>query len=191
MRGHIIYRGSRYVLAQDPPDEAPKPEDEPEVPAEDAPVDPDATVDDELEGEAAPEDAERGQNLSELGLGGGDAPEGEGTEESPEPEDPGEVSRELDKSPASNWKKYEQPILKDIRRQFGGVPISLLNPHIESDVDVDLGFHITGYVKFLGDIPHTILDEYGDAPLHFKVFIDPEGKFQRSSLTFYTELDNY
>jgi hypothetical protein len=177
-----------YVLAQDPAEEPPT-EDKPE----DAPADPEATVDDELEGTAAPEDAERGDNLTELGRGGGDAPEGgegEGAAEGPEPEDPDELSREIDKSPASNWRQYLQPIIKDLKRQFGGASISVLDPKIEADVDVDLGFHITGYVKFLGETPHSILDEYGNAPLHFKVFVDPTGKLQRSSVRLYTELDN-
>jgi hypothetical protein len=185
MRGHVFYRGHRYVLAQDPPVEK-APEDNLEDPVD--PAKTDTTVEDELGGVPAPEDQERDQNLSNLGLGS----EGEGAaEEGPEVEDPDQISREIEKSPASNWKEYAQPILKDIKQQFGGAPVSLLNPQIETDVDVDLGFHITGYVKFLGERPHAVQDEYGDAPLHFKVFIDPEGKLQRSSLTFYTELDNY
>jgi len=169
MHNHVFYRGHRYVLAQDPS----------------------TTVEEELEGKPAPEDTVRDENLSELGLGGGvpESDEADATEDAgPEPEDPDQVSREIEKSPASNWKQYEQPILKDIKQQFGGVPVSLLNPQIESDVDVDLGFHITGYVRFLGEVPHDVLDEYGDAPLHFKIFVDPDGKLQRSSLTFYTEL---
>lgn len=186
MRGHVFYRGHRYVLAQDPPAEE-VPEDKPEDPA--APAEPDATVEDELGGVPAPEDQERDQNLSDLGLEGGGGEDA--AKEGPKVEDPDQVSREIEESPASNWKEYEQPILKDIKQQFGGVPISLLNPQIETDVDVDLGFHITGYVKFLGEVPHAVQDEYGDVPLHFKVFVDPDGKLQRSSLTFYTELDNH
>lgn len=188
MRGHVFYRGYLYVLAQDPP--APPPEEEAANPPEEKP-DPDATVDDELEGKAAPEDAERGDNLAELGLGE-DLPDGDETlpdNAGPEPEDPAKLSREIEKSPASNWRGYLQPILKDIKQQFGGVDISLLNPQIESDVDVDLGFYITGYVRFLEETPSSILDEYGDAPLHFKVFVDPDGKLQRSSLQLYTEFD--
>lgn len=185
MRGHVFYRGHRYVLAQDPPAEG-TPEGQPEDSA--APVKPDTTVEDELGGVPAPEDQERDQNLSNLGLGG---EEEAAAGESPEVEDPDQVSREIEKSPASNWKEYEQPILRDIKQQFGGVPISLLSTQLEADVDVDLGFHITGYVKFLGEVPHAVQDEYGDVPLHFKVFVDPDGKLQRSSLTFYTELDNH
>jgi hypothetical protein len=199
MRGRIFYQGHHYVLAQDPPadaseaepkaddEQAPKADDTVDTPAE-APADPDASVDDELAGEAAPEDQDRDKNLTDLGLGGGDT--GDDTADAdagPEVEDPDKTSKEIEKSPANNWREYLQPILKDIKQQFGGVPISLLGTDIDADVDVDLGFHITGYVRFLGKVPTNIQEQYGDAPLHFKAFIDPEGKFQRSSIQFYTE----
>lgn len=183
MQGHVFYRGRRYVLAQDPEveptDDAPDEEEEEEGDDES-----DITVDDELEGAASPEDAVRDESLSELGLG-----DLETDTEAPSVEDPEKLVQEIENSPASNWRDYLQPILKDIKQQLGGVTISLLNPQIDSDVDVDLGFHITGYIRFLDDIPISVLHQYGDAPLHFKIFVDPDGKLQRSSLQLYTEAD--
>ena len=186
MRGHVFYQGRRSGLAQDPEEEPTEdaPEETPEEEEIEGEPDPDTTVDDELEGAASPEDAVRDESLSELGL---EDPEID--TESPSVEDPEKLVQEIEQSPASNWRDYIQPILKDIKQQLGGVSISLLNPQLESDVDVDLGFYITGYVRFLEDPPISVLHQYGDAPVHFKIFVDPEGKLQRSSLHLYTELD--
>lgn len=177
----VVYGGRLYVIAQDPPPAAPG-----------APVAED--VEDPLAEEAPVEDAPA------EGAPGGEAPAGEdpfGGAFGDEPasgdddkvEDPEKLIKEINESPAANWRDYLQPIIRDLKVRFNDQPITLRNPEMTSETgDFDLGFYITGYVHFVNGVPPKLVEEFGHGPLHFKVFVDGDGKLHREHIEVYTEL---
>jgi hypothetical protein len=107
-----------------------------------------------------------------------------------EQNNPEEIIQEIVDSPAAKWQEYLQPIIQDLKVRFDGQPISLLSPEKISETgDYDLGFYIVGYIRFLESTPSSVLEEFGSDPLHFKVFVDGEGKLHREHIEVFTELD--
>ena len=146
------------VEAEDPEEE----KDE-EAPAEDAPAeDTDVPAEDALMADE-PEEAE------EVG---------------PSEE---EMLDEIEKSPGVQWRKYLRPILKIIKDTKLKVPIELHNSYtVGMDDDTSLGFHITGVVHFLEEIPPDVAVRLKGETLRYDASITPDGRLGDVDLLYPT-----
>jgi hypothetical protein len=162
------------------------------VQAQDPPEGEEDTPTAEGEGEAdAP--AEEPFSMEELdaltGEGGGDTDAPEGEEEAPaadegdaaeEEEKPAgpteeEMVKEKEESPSATWKKYLQPIIRDVENNLK-VPIELRNSYtIGFDGDPDLGFHVVGTIAFPEGIPEDLEEVLRGRQLRYKAYVSPEG----------------
>jgi hypothetical protein len=112
--------------------------------------------------------------------GEGKGKEDTGEEEPPEEDDKEtkseeEMVEEKETSPPAEWKKYLQPILRDVEINLK-VPIELRNSYtVGFDGDPDLGFHIVGTVFFPEGIPEDMEDVLGGQPLRYKAYVSPDG----------------
>jgi len=98
-----------------------------------------------------------------------DAPEGvEGPTEK-------EMVEAVEDSPAAEWQKYLQPIIREIKLMLR-VPVELRNSFtISEQGDPSLGFHITGVVQFTEEIPPSLEEVLAGRPLRYKAYISPDG----------------
>ena len=109
--------------------------------------------------------------VSDLGTGDDDSAE-ETTEKS--------MVESIEKSPAAEWQKYLQPILRDIKNTVM-VPVQLNNSYmVPYAKDPDLGFYITGEIKFLDEVP----EEYSELPegsnVKYVAYVSPDGILSRN-----------
>ena len=102
-----------------------------------------------------------------------------------EPPDAAEMVQDIEDEPVEAWEEYLQPIIRSIKQQLGGVPISLVSPQVSTDfVSPQFGFYLEGYVSFPDGTPEDILEEFGDVPVQFKAYVDPDGKLMQPIETF-------
>jgi len=88
--------------------------------------------------------------------------------------DESEMVKEISEHPSTKWREYLQPIIRAIKAQLGGVPVSLVDPDISNDyVSPQFGFNITGYINFPKGRPDDVRSEFGDSPIRFEVYIGP------------------
>jgi len=153
------------VQAQDPDEEEETPE---------------AKGEGEAEAPAEPFSMEELEDLTGL-EGGGDKVEPEDEEEGDEEEDKDEAPteeemvKEKEESAPATWKKYLQPILRDIEINLK-VPIELKNSFtVGYDDDPDLGFYILGTVKFPEGVPVDLEEVLQGRPLKYKAYVSPDG----------------
>ena len=88
--------------------------------------------------------------------------------------DEAEMVKEVEDHPSTNWREYLQPIIRALKIQLNGVPISLMNPQLSNDyVAPQFGFNITGYVHFPKGRPDDVEAAFGDDPIRFEVHVGP------------------
>jgi hypothetical protein len=98
-----------------------------------------------------------------------------------------EMLDEIENSPGAQWKKYLRPILKMIKDTNLMVPIELRNSYaIGVDDDTLLGFHITGVVHFLDDIPEDVAAQLKGEVLRYDATITPDGTIGDVDLVYPT-----
>lgn len=103
-----------------------------------------------------------------------------------------EMLDEIENSPGVQWKKYLRPILKIVKDTKLRVPIELHNSYaIGIDDDTSLGFHITGVVHFLGEVPADVAAQLDGGTLRFDASVTPDGTISGVDLVYPTLKPSY
>lgn len=99
-------------------------------------------------------------------------------EEPPEAPSEEEMVQTVEESPAAKWREYLQPIIMELRNQFGleHGSVSLLNPRIQTPAGTStLGFNIVGHIRFQPDTSADVVEKYGFEPYKFTATVTPQG----------------
>ena len=96
-----------------------------------------------------------------------------------------ELVEEVEESPAYEWEKYLQPIIRLLKMQFGDAEVSLVAPRmVNAFGSPEYGFNIVGEVGFPAGRPPDILLEFGEEPLFFKAYINSDGELSSDVAVF-------
>jgi hypothetical protein len=86
----------------------------------------------------------------------------------------------IEDAPADRWRDYLQPIIRLLKQQLG-VPVILLGPRQENPYGAtQYGFTIEGHLKFPEGKTPTLDEQFGNRPIKFRAYIDPEGDLSPS-----------
>ena len=86
----------------------------------------------------------------------------------------------IEDAPADRWRDYLQPIIRLLKQQLG-VAITLLGPRQENPYGAtQYGFTIEGHLKFPEGKTPELDEQFGDRPIKFRAYIDPEGDLSPS-----------
>jgi hypothetical protein len=91
-----------------------------------------------------------------------------------------EMVDEIEDTPASRWREYLQPIIRLLKQQLG-IKVHLLGPQQKNPYGAtQYGFSIEGHLKFPEGLTPELSEQFGDAPISFRAYIDPSGELTPS-----------